>query len=533
VRNTLLVPNVPIAEGADPRKAVSRLLGVSPSRLEDVRLVRRSLDARHGVQRWRGVYRVTLEGAPRHEPPGLRAWTDKDDVRYGLTDGAAPERAVVAPDRRVLVVGAGPAGLFAALWLAEAGVPVTLFERGSAVHDRVDEVNGHWRRKRPLDPESNTVFGEGGAGTFSDGKIYTRRRDGEIGYVLRRFVDFGARADILEEGWAHLGTDKVRAVLPVFRARLRELGVDVRFRTRVDDVIVEGGRVVGVVLADGSEVRGAAVLVAPGHSARDTVRRLVERGAAAEARPIAVGARIEHPQSVIDRARYGLDERGDLPAASYRLAWHPASGPKARTFCMCPGGMIVPAAPDPGRVVVNGMSFAAQRSFWANAAIIVEVEPAIFGGTGPCAGYAWQDAIERAAFAQGGGDETAPAQRAVDLLSGRASGSLPDTSYPLGVRPADLRDVLPGIVVEGMHAAVRDFDRKLPGFLHPEALLVAPETRTTSPVRLLRDVNGQSTTLPGLFPMGEGAGYGGGIVSCALDGLRVARGVHAVLGIAA
>jgi uncharacterized FAD-dependent dehydrogenase len=429
-----------------------------------------------------------------------------------------------------VVVGAGPAGLFAALLLAEAGAPVLLLERGAPVRERVESTNRFWRRLAPLDPDDNVVFGEGGAGTFSDGKIYTRRRDGDVGYVLRRFVDFGARADVLEEGWAHLGTDKVRAILPVFRERLAELGVEVRFHARVDDLLVADGRVVGVRLADGAEERASHVIVAPGHSARDTVRMLVRRGAAAVPRPIAVGARVEHPQALIDRARYGADERGELPAASYRLAWNPPRGAKARTFCMCPGGMVVPAMSDPGRVVVNGMSFAAQRSYWANSAVIVEVEPEAYvpfgvGEGDPLAGYAWQDAIEARAFELGGGDYTAPAQRVVDLLARQPSTTLPRASYPLGVRPVDLSGVLPGEILQGMAGALRAFDGKLHGFVSDDALLVAPETRTTSPVRLLRRDDGESTTVRGLFPVGEGAGYGGGIVSCALDGLRVARAI--------
>ncbi len=525
----LLVPNVPLADDAELPSSVASYLGVRRSAVISTRLVRKSLDARHGRQRWLGVVRVELEDEARllGRRPGLRMWTDKDESRYAVAEETGPVRVAAPGGARVVVVGAGPAGLFAALFLAESGVPVTLLERGEEVGARVGTVNAQWRRQRPVDAESNVVFGEGGAGTFSDGKIYTRRRDEDIGYVLRRFVDFGARTDILEEGWAHLGTDKVRGILPVFRARLAELGCEVRFGARVDDLVVEGGVCRGVVLADGSEVRGDAVVVAPGHSARDTVTMLVRRGAGAEARPIAIGVRIEHPQAVIDAARYGSEERGDLPPASYRLAWHPPSGPKARTFCMCPGGMVVPATHTPDRVVVNGMSFAAQRAFWANAAIIVEVEPEAYGGGGPLAGYAWQDAIERRAFELGGEDGTAPAQRAVDFLERTVSGELPRTSYPLGVRSVALDALLPGDVLVGLSRALVDFHRKLPGYLHAEALLVAPETRTTSPIRLLRDDEGASVGLPGLYPSGEGAGFGGGIVSCALDGVRIARAISA------
>jgi len=530
----LLVPNVelPASDAEEAlRQATARHLDVAEGSLGAVQRVRRGLDARHGKQRWLGVVRVEAddEVALLDSAPGVRPWTDRDDERYGLVS-LDPTPVTSRPAHPVVVVGAGPAGLFCALWLAEAGVPVVLLERGSPVEDRVKEVNGHWRRKRPLDPESNVVFGEGGSGTFSDGKIYTRRRDGQVGWILRRFVDMGAREDILEEGWAHLGTDKVRGVLPNFRARLRELGAEVRFRSRVDGLDVADGAVRGVVLADGSVVPASAVVVAPGHSARDTIRMLVRSGADAVRRPIAVGARIEHPQAVIDRARYGDEPDPDLPAASYRLAHNPRKGPKARTFCMCPGGVVVPAANHPGRVVVNGMSFSARRAYWANAAIIVEVQPEDYGVGDATAGYDWQDEIERRAFEAGGGDETAPAQRVVDLFSGQLSEDLPRASFALGVRSADLGQVLPGPVMRGMVEAIRAFDRQLPGYVHPDAVLIAPETRTTSPVRLLRGEDLQSPSLRGLYPSGEGAGYGGGIVSCALDGLRVARTLCEAVG---
>lgn len=523
----ILLANVPLGKNPkDEQRIVCKRLKIKADELLELTLVRKSLDARHGRQRWIGAYRVVLadEDSVLAREKGVRLWMEKDDIRYGLSDGAKPEPRQWAPGSRIIVVGAGPAGLFAALYLAEAGANVLLLDRGGAVKERVKEVNGFWRAKGDLDTENNLLFGEGGAGTFSDGKIYTRRRDGEVGYILRRFVDFGAKSDILKEGWAHLGTDKVRAILPVFRERLRELGVEVRYGARVDDLLVSGGEVIGVRLHDGTEEMASAVMVAAGHSARDTMRMMVSRGATATPRPIAVGARVEHPQSVIDAGRYaGKPRREGLPAASYRLAYHPEQGPKARTFCMCPGGMVVPAMSERGQVVVNGMSFAAQRSYWANSAIIVEVEPSQYGASDPTAGYRWQQEIEAKAFEAGGGTYAAPAQRVEDFLNGVASTALPKVSYPMGAAPGDLSKVLPGYILKGMANALKHFNRQLPGFISEDAVLIAPETRTTSPIRFLRTDGYQSVGLKNLYPVGEGAGYGGGIVSCALDGLRAAK----------
>ena len=522
----LLVSNLdwPGDEG-DPRRSLSERLGVAVSAVTDVQLVKKSLDARHRKQTWKAVYRVEVDDEDAVLAKGLpsvRRWIPRDAGRYGL-DARGPERRPWPPGVRPVIVGAGLAGLFAALYLAEAGADVMLIERGGPTPDRVKAVNAHWRRKAELDPDNNIVFGEGGAGTFSDGKIYTRRRDGELGFVFRRLVDFGADPGILQEAWAHLGTDKVRALLPVFRQRLEELGVEVRYHSIVEDFLVAGGRIEGIRLASGEEIHRAPVIVAAGHSARDTGTRLVEVGAVAEARSIAVGARVEHPQALIDRAQYGNDDRGDLPAASYRLTDAPAGKRKVHTFCMCPGGVVVPAANQPERVVVNGMSFSARRAFWANSAVIVEVNPSDYPGDDPLAGYRFQDAIERAAYELAGGGESAPAQRVDDLLAGRPSDDLPRTSYALGTVPVDLRKVLPRPVIEGMARALQTWDQRLDGFAGPEGVLIAPETRTTSPIRFLRDADCESTSIRGLYPVGEGAGYGGGIVSCALDGLRAAR----------
>ncbi len=529
----LLVANI-VWDGrdADPRAAIAARLGLAPDRVGEVALLKRSVDGRRRPPRWLANYKVELvdaddETAVLAAPPhGVRPYVERDRRRFSRQLPPIARRSW-PPGTRPIVVGAGPAGLFAALYLAESGAPAVLLERGGPVETRHHDVRRFWRHAE-LDPESNVVFGEGGAGAFSDGKIYTRRRDGELGWIFQRLVDMGADPEILEEGWAHLGTDRIRALLPRLRERLRELGVEVRFHARVKELVVHDGRGVGLRLADGEELLGGAVIMATGHSARDTWEMMLAAGAAAEQRPIHIGARVEHPQKLIDMARYGT-ERGELPPASYRLTSKPRAArgrPAARrahTFCMCPGGTVVGATNHPGRVVVNGMSYSKRLAWWANSAVIVEVGPDDYPGTDPLAGVRYQDAIEAAAFAAGGGAFQAPSQRVEDFLADRETAELPRTSYTLGTTPADLRAVLPAPLVAGLKAALLHFDRRIDGFAGPDGVLIAPETRTTAPLRFLRGDDFASPTLPGLLPVGEGAGYAGGIVSAALDGMRAAR----------
>jgi hypothetical protein len=527
-----------MGEGEDPTPAIADRLGTQPDAIVDHRLLKRSVDGRRRPPVWQANYRVQLTSLDLEEKclalgrHGVRPFRERDESRWGQGQKAPVESC--AASLRPIVVGAGPAGLFAALAMAESGARPILIERGGPVEDRHHDVRKFWRHSE-LDPESNVVFGEGGAGAFSDGKIYTRRRDGDLGWIFQRFVDFGASPEILAEGWAHLGTDRIRAILPVMRQRLQELGTEVHFHTTVSELIVQDDRCRGVRTTDGREFSGDVVMVATGHSARDVWEMLQAAGVQMEQRPIHIGARIEHPQKLIDQVRYGAP-RGELPPASYRLTSNPrprAGRPVARrahTFCMCPGGTIVGATNHPGRVVVNGMSYSKRQAWWANSAVVTEVFPSDYDGEDPLAGTRYQDEIERRAFDVGGGDFRAPAQRVVDLLSGRPSTELPRTSYPLGVTPADMREVLPAPVLEGMVAAIRHFHRKLPGFAGPDAILIAPETRTTAPVRVLRGEDLEALGLPGLLPVGEGAGYAGGIISAALDGLRAAQSVASRYG---
>ena len=514
-------------EGAefDPSSAIAQRLGVESNEVLSWQLIRRSVDGRRRPPRWLANYQVELKTQEQavlsRGLHGVRATTSRDLQRFSLEDPPGVSRDPWPQDVRPIVVGAGPAGIFAALRLAEAGSPAILLERGQSVEKRHYDVRDFWRHGR-LDLESNVVFGEGGAGAFSDGKIYSRRRDGDLGWIFRRLVAAGAEREILAEGYAHLGTDKVREILPRLRQKMIDLGVEVRFGACVSALLVEDGRAVGVRLSDGSTLTGAPVIVATGHSARDTWDWLLSAGAAAEARSVHIGARIEHPQRLIDRARYG-QERGEFPPASYRLRSNPDTARSAHTFCMCPGGTVVPASNHPERVVVNGMSYSKRQAFHANSAVIVQVNVEDYGADDPLAGVRFQDAIEAKAYALGGTDFRAPAQRVEDFLADRPSIDLPKTSYILGTTPVDMRQILPPFIIDGMKAAIRHFDKRVPGFAGPDGVIIAPETRTTAPLRFVRDEQMTSTTVSDLLPIGEGAGYAGGIISAALEGFRAAE----------
>ena len=530
----LLVTNIKWpGDGIDPADAIARHLGIQSTHITSTRLLKRTVDGRRRPPVWLANYRVELQDGEldvlEKSLHGVRAFSERDAARYST---ARRGDELVRTTRRwpegvrPIVIGAGPAGMFAALRLAEAGSPAILLERGGPVEQRHGAVRKFWRH-RELDPETNVVYGEGGAGAFSDGKIYTRRRDGELGWIFQRLVDMGADSEILEEGYAHLGTDRIREILPRIRNRLIELGVEVRFNACVTELLVSSGRCEGVALRSGETIRGGPVIMATGHSARDTWQMMLDAGAPAVLRPIRIGARIEHPQRMVDMARYG-QERGVLPPASYRLVSRPPQRFNVRgahTFCMCPGGTVVGASNEPGRVVVNGMSYSGRRAWWANSAIIVEVTPEDFPGTDPLAGVRFQDAIERAAFELGGGDFRAPGQRVTDFLAGRPSDDLPRTSYPQGCTPTNLHDLLPEPICTGLADAVRFFNRKIAGFAGEDGVLIAPETRTTAPLRFLRGEDLCSPGVERLMPVGEGAGYAGGITSAALDGFRAAEAI--------
>lgn len=476
-------------------------------------VVRRSIDARRRAPAW--VLRV-------------RAWVDEAPAPDAPWRLELPDASRAAP---VVVVGAGPAGLFAALRLIEGGLRPIVLERGRDVRGRRLDV-ARLNRDGVVDPESNYCFGEGGAGTFSDGKLYTRStKRGEVDRVLRILVQHGAPDDILVDAHPHVGTNRLPRVVEALRATVLAHGGVVRFGARVDDLVVAGGRVAGVVTADGERVDGRGVILATGHSARDVYALLVRRGVAVEPKPFAMGVRVEHPQALIDRIQYHCPTRpSGLPAAAYALVRRVGER-GVYSFCMCPGGIICPATTSADAVVTNGWSPSRRSSRFANAGIVVETTLADLraaGGDDPLAGIAVQAAVERAAAAAGGGHCVAPAQRLGDFVDGRPSTDLPDCSYVPGLRVADLAAVLPPPTTAALHAAFRAFGAMLRGYLTNEAVVVGVETRTSAPVRIPRDrATGMHPGAPGLFPCGEGAGAAGGIVSAAMDGERAAAAVLA------
>lgn len=440
-----------------------------------------------------------------------------------------PRLSPAAAQKRILVVGAGPAGLFATDTLSGAGADVTLIERGKPVLERTRDVQRFFADGK-LDPESNIQFGEGGAGAFSDGKLTTGTKSPLIETVLRGLVDCGAPEEIRYLSKPHIGTDLLPGVVATLRERIKRQGGKVRFETKLVRLMFRESTVCGAVLQTPQGIREEAfdaVILAIGHSARDTLESLFSQGVPMEQKPFAAGVRVEHPQSLIDRSRYGaFAGHPALGAADYKLVSHTPGARSAYTFCMCPGGEVVAAASEEGMVVTNGMSRYARDGQNANAALLVGVGAEDFGSDHPLAGMEWQRKIERAAFAAGGGAYRAPVQRVEDLLAHRATTRLGEVqpTYSRGVTPCDLRAVLPDPIREGICAALVQMDQSLPGFAHPDALLTGVETRSSSPVRICRDESLQSPVRR-LYPCGEGAGYAGGIVSAAVDGIRCAYAV--------
>ena len=518
--------SLPLDGGPDLlRKKAARLLGLRPDQLGELTLVRQSIDARDKHQ-VRYVCSVLLS-ADQEEELVHRAASKQ--VSLYQPRPYAPPTAARAFSHPPVVVGMGPAGLFAALTLARAGVPPIVLERGRPVEERTADVERFWAGG-PLAPGSNVQFGEGGAGTFSDGKLTTGINDPRIDHIFRIFVTHGAPGDILWSHKPHIGTDVLRRVVVSLRRELLALGCDLRFGHQMTGLAIHGGRLTGLqITADGASyaLPCEALLLAPGHSARDTFSMLLEQGVPMEAKPFAIGVRIEHSQAAVSQAQYG-PAWTKLPPSDYKLACHLPDGRSAFTFCVCPGGQVVAAASEPGRLVTNGMSCRARDGGNINGGFLVGVSPSDFGSSHPLAGIAFQQRWEEAAFTLGGGGFRAPVQTVGDFLAGQPSvrlGTITPTYRP-GVMPADLRACLPPFVTDTLAGALPIFDRKLHGFAHLDAVLTGVETRSSSPVRILRGADLQSP-LRGLYPCGEGAGWAGGITSAAVDGIKAAEAVLA------
>ena len=503
------------------RRTVVSRLSIPDSDLLSLKVVRRSVDARNKAD---VHFVLSVDLKVKNENILRKRQKNLSSVPHPVSE-PLPAAAFTRPP---LVVGAGPAGLFAALTLARAGAAPVLIERGRPVEQRILDID-RLRLDGILDPESNVQFGEGGAGAFSDGKLTCGIKSPWIREVLETFVAHGAPEAILIEQKPHIGTDLLRDVVRSIREEIRRLGGTVLFDTRLQELLIRGGHVCGAVLSEKDQRREFltdTVLLCIGHSARDTVQQLFNQGVRMSRKPFAMGVRIEHPREMIDRSQYGsFAGHPALGAASYKLVCHTPDERGVYTFCMCPGGFVIAAASQPGGVVVNGMSFHARDAVNSNAALLVGVRPDDFGDDHPLSGFLLQRQIEKAAFAAAGGRFRAPAQRVEDFLAGRPSHAFGDVvpSYQPGVMPADLHAVLPGFITENLKTGLQAMNAQLPGFAMPDAVLTGPETRSSSPVRMLRSVEGEAENLSGLFPVGEGAGYAGGIVSSAVDGIVAAR----------
>ena len=498
----------------------ARLLKVQNSKIRGIRLVRRSVDARKKPD-VRIIYTVDVQ-VDGNEQKILRQSGCKR-ASIAPVNYYKAQKNLPAPGKRPVVVGFGPAGMFAALVLAIAGQKPLVLERGEDAMTRHEKVR-HFFKTGRLDTLSNVQFGEGGAGTFSDGKLNTGVSNPRIGWILEQLVKAGASEDILFDAKPHVGTDVLLTVVQNIRRRIESLGGEVRFCSQVTGVCRNGDRLTGLKLQTGETIECDRAVFAIGHSARDTFEMLLEAGLAMEAKPFAMGVRIEQPQTVVNISQYGTDDPV-LPPADYKLVRH-LDGRTVYTFCMCPGGYVVAAASEEGGVVTNGMSYSGREGVNANAALLVTVNPEDFPGEGPLAGMYWQRSIEQAAFRQGGGNYRAPAQLVGDFLADRPSegpGSVEPTYRP-GVTWGDLRQVLPQKLTEALKQALPLLNGNLEGFAAPDCVLTAPETRSSSPVRIVRGEDRQSS-LKGFYPAGEGAGYAGGIMSAAIDGMQTAEAI--------
>ena len=491
------------------KQSIARSAAVNPSVVTGYILQKQSIDSR-GRQPWVNLTVLAFINEP---------FRKRELKKFSFRDTRQAKQTVI-------IVGAGPAGLFAALKLIEAGIRPLILERGKDVRARRRDL-ALLNKEGEVNPDSNYCFGEGGAGTYSDGKLYTRSsKRGDINRILELFVHFGADEKILYESHPHIGTNKLPQIITAMREKIQACGGLFLFEKRVTDLLLQGTRIKAVKTADGDQFEGDAVILATGHSARDIFELLHRKQITVELKPFALGVRVEHPQSLVDSAQYHCTIRSEyLPPASY--SWvQQVDGKGVFSFCMCPGGIIAPAATAPGEIVVNGWSPSKRNNPYANSGIVVSIEEKdvqAFAEFGPLAALYFQQSVEQKAFLIGGGKMVAPAQRLIDFTENKISSSLPAYSYLPGLKSASMNDVLPAFVAERLKQGFREYGKKMKGYLTNEALVVATESRTSSPVRIPRDPdNLQHPQIENLYPCGEGAGYAGGIVSAAMDGERVA-----------
>lgn len=515
---------LPLDHSDNLRNALLARLGINAEQLVSYKIFRQGFDARkrNGVLL---VYSVDVETTNEQEITKRLA----DDPHISLTPSCAYHFVTKAQGKllqRPVIIGTGPCGLFAGLILAQMGFRPIILERGKEVRERTKDTFGLWR-KGVFNPESNVQFGEGGAGTFSDGKLYTQIKDpNHYGRkVLTEFVKAGAPDEILYVGKPHIGTFRLVTVVENIRATIESLGGEIRFQSRVDDILLDNGQVRGVVINGGETIACEHVVLAVGHSARDTFKMLYDRGVYIEAKPFSIGFRIEHPQSMIDKCRWGSQAGHPLlGAADYKLVHHCKNGRSVYSFCMCPGGTVVAATSEAGHVVTNGMSQYSRNERNANSGIVVGITPEDYPGH-PLAGIDFQRSLEARAFKLGGETYEAPGQLVGDFLANRPSSVLGTVqpSYTPGVHLGDLNSALPDYAITAIREALPAFDKKIKGFAMNDAVLTGVETRTSSPIRIKRNEHFQSMNVKGLYPAGEGAGYAGGILSAAVDGIKVAE----------
>jgi uncharacterized FAD-dependent dehydrogenase len=507
---------------------VASLIGLAAADISDFRIVRKGVDARR-KPRIKLIYTLSFMTA---DQAALFARLDRIP---NLEWQVEPQATVFTPinsQRKLIIVGSGPAGLFTALRLAQYGLTATIIERGQPVEQRALDVQQFWRNGS-LDPESNVQFGEGGAGTFSDGKLTCRSKDPLVPWVLEQLAAFGAPSEVRYLAKPHIGTDRLRLVVSAIRQHLLERGFTIRFGCRLSDIIVHNGTVSSLIIDNQEELPCDQLILATGHSARDTYEMLERRGVPLERKPFAMGLRIEHPQELIDRIQYGSARHDALPVADYAVTYNNSStGRSAYSFCMCPGGIVIGGSSEAGGVVTNGMSGQKRNSPFANSALVVNVTPNDFGATDPLAGVRFQRHWEHQAFLAGGCGYHAPAQNLLAFLRLPGKGTS-RSSYRPGIVETDLEPVLPPYIVSTLREGVNDFNKRLRGFVTAEATLIGIESRTSAPVRILRNQQYESLGVRGLYPTGEGAGYAGGIMSSAVDGIKVADTIAEQIGMEA